>query len=538
MSQSQATSSPPQNGSTVFTRDTLGHRAYDELFALSNHMVSQSEGSHSEAPSDMPEAEVLCPIEDEITDLATFGQHLSAKTTLKDHAEAIAAGESSYYLSNLAWTQDLLPLSNVDPPLFHLLCDSLYSHTPKDILGRWFGVRNYLLALGLSLSDLLYKAEMTPRRDWVPLVWVLYFLLLDHNEALADFASNIKEGDDDMNLQLSAYCTALRIRLYLWRMVRIHSTCRMRKSGRSNKPEYFDHHVKQIVWRVILEYNLLHEDYFQSVQRRIIGGPVKLKTITKPFDNDDHTAEQFCSLCQGTHASSDCVVPLNCKCIFGKECLESLLNRDMPSSYSCPNCRSHLHEPLEWELILSSTEQGRQLGLLWGLRNNVVFLRLPARATGSRAVRTGTNRGSLNGKYTFKEFTAKIGRAIGNPTVAVNRAALKTFLSALSISALEHLIKAASDRLASAAGAAVVRFTYKNEKLGNAINPTSPSPESVHEEEEQVFVYAKCLSRPQRSAEWPITTFESVLYFLSQERHAKISLENKAQLGGLESSER
>lgn len=179
MPQSHATSPPPQNGSTAFTRDTLGYRAYDELFTLSNHMVSQSEVSQSEAPSDMPEAEVLCPIEDEITNLATFSQHLSAKTALKDHAEAIATGESNYYLSNLAWTQDLLPLSNVDPPLFHLLCDSLYSHTPKDILGRWFGIRNYLLALGLSLSDLLHKAEMTPRRDWAPLVWVLYFLLLE-----------------------------------------------------------------------------------------------------------------------------------------------------------------------------------------------------------------------------------------------------------------------------------------------------------------------------------------------------------------------
>lgn len=89
----------------------------------------------------------------------------------------------------------------------------------------------------------------------------------------------------------------------------------------------------------------------------------------------------------------------------------------------------------------------------------------PTRPTGSRAVRTGTSRGSFNDKYTFKEFTVKsksttpsepgsadeclVGRAIGNPTVAVNRAALKTFLSALSISALEHLIKAASDRLAA-----------------------------------------------------------------------------------------
>ncbi|CAO2647388.1 Nn.00g083100.m01.CDS01 [Neocucurbitaria sp. VM-36] len=357
---------------TAFTTDTLYRIAHNEMRNFGTLVFLPPEPPLEERI--VPEVEVARVIKQEITNLATFGHRLSTLETLEEHANAIATGEFQFSLSTTTWMEDILPLRHLDKPLFHFLCDSLYSHTPQHIFVRWFALRKYLKATRQSLSDLLRQAEQVPRKKWLPLVRVLYFLLLDHNEALADSAPRIEQDDENVECIFSSYCAALRIRFYLWRMARVHLMCLLRNCKRSVKTRYLRYHNKQILNLITQEFSRLQEDYFQAIERRIVGEPVDITTITKPFY---HTAAHFCSICQDTHEGAQCVVPLNCQCVFGRACLEPLLNRDSPSSYSCPNCRGRLHEPLKWEPLPADNERGLRIGLLWAIRSNAVCLKAP-----------------------------------------------------------------------------------------------------------------------------------------------------------------
>jgi hypothetical protein len=50
------------------------------------------------------------------------------------------------------------------------------------------------------------------------------------------------------------------------------------------------------------------------------------------------------------------------------------VNRDMPTSYTCPNCRTQLHEPLEWQPVETSNESDVAMGMSWSLRSDAISL--------------------------------------------------------------------------------------------------------------------------------------------------------------------
>lgn len=197
---------------------------------------------------------------------------------------------------------------------------------------------------------------------------------LSHNETIASRLPAVPVDPESLQCHLSAYCTALRIRFYLWRMTRLNPMCRLRAYKRSVKSECFRCYSKQLSSLVGQEFIRIQDPafgQFQNVRRELVGEPVELATISKPLPGD---RAEFCSICQDTHAASECVSPLVCACTFGRDCLQPLLNRDMPSSYTCPNCRKRLHEPLKWKLFEVTSERDMRLGLLWALRSSVVSL--------------------------------------------------------------------------------------------------------------------------------------------------------------------
>jgi hypothetical protein len=150
--------------------------------------------------------------------------------------------------------------------------------------------------------------------------------------------------------------------------------CRLRAYKCSVKTERFKYYSKQLSSLVGQEFFRIQDPVFgqfQNVRRELVGEPIKLATISKPLSG---VGAEFCSICQDTHIASQCVSPLECACIFGRDCLQPLLNRDMPSSYACPNCRKRLHEPLEWKPVELNNERDIRLGLLWAFRSNVVAL--------------------------------------------------------------------------------------------------------------------------------------------------------------------
>jgi hypothetical protein len=157
-------------------------------------------------------------------------------------------------------------------------------------------------------------------------------------------------------------------------MTRPNPMCRLRAYNCSLKSECFKCYSKQLSTLIGQEFVRIQDPafgQFQNVQRELIGEPIVLASISNPFIG---VAAEFCSICQDTHTASECVSPLNCACIFGRNCLQPLLNRDMPSSYACPNCRKRLHEPLKWKPFEVNNGRDMRLGLLWALRSNVVSL--------------------------------------------------------------------------------------------------------------------------------------------------------------------
>jgi hypothetical protein len=172
--------------------------------------------------------------------------------------------------------------------------------------------------------------------------------------------------------ELGAYCTALRIRFYLWRMTQHNPMCDTQTYRQRVKKECFQCYLKQLSDLVKQEFvRYLGLNDFADVERELVGEAVDVATISEALTS---TAAKFCSICQATHPASECVKPRNCSCVFGRACLQPLLNRDTPSSYTCPNCRSFLHEPLDWKLTEDSIEWNHRIGMLWTLRSRVLAL--------------------------------------------------------------------------------------------------------------------------------------------------------------------
>jgi hypothetical protein len=121
-------------------------------------------------------ASLICS---DVISLAIMGQELVDREKLEDHAMAIPTETMEIDAPAAYWMHRLELLKNVDPPTFHMLCDSLHAHTPHQILLRWNTLRNHMSQRGQVLADLLRLAEQLARHIWPPLVLELYFLLLE-----------------------------------------------------------------------------------------------------------------------------------------------------------------------------------------------------------------------------------------------------------------------------------------------------------------------------------------------------------------------
>jgi hypothetical protein len=197
---------------------------------------------------------------------------------------------------------------------------------------------------------------------------------ISHNDALAESFRVAMADFESLECQLSGYCTALRIRFYLWRMTRPNTMCRLRKYKPQVKAECFICYYKQLSSLATQEFSRFQDPAsgrFNNVRRGLVGKPIEVNAIAIPLTD---TSDQFCTICQDDHLALDCVSSLNCSCVFGRDCLQPLLNFDTPSSYACPNCRTRLHEPLKWRPIEISSERDAAVGLLWALRSNIACL--------------------------------------------------------------------------------------------------------------------------------------------------------------------
>jgi hypothetical protein len=177
-----------------------------------------------------------------------------------------------------------------------------------------------------------------------------------------------------MESRLSAYCIALRLQFYLWRMSQSTLTCQPHTLYEGVKVDLFSYYARRL--SILAAQELAHlqdplSGRYQNVTRQLISKPVSVEAITRECSSE---TQEFCTICQDEHAGSECVSPLACSCVFGRDCLQPLLNRDMLASYTCPNCRSLLHEPLEWQSVVDSSESDLAIGLSWSLRSDIISL--------------------------------------------------------------------------------------------------------------------------------------------------------------------
>lgn len=199
--------------------------------------------------------------------------------------------------------------------------------------------------------------------------------VLSHNEALIESAPSLLPYFGSLELKLSSLTTALRIQYYLFRMTRASPMGGLRAYKRQLRATGITSHMKELYDLVAQEFARMQDPvfgHFQSMERALVSEPVKIGSITEPLHSDEPT---FCTICQDEHPASESIRPSNCYCCFGRDCLNPLLNRDLPFSNACPNCRTQLHEPLQWRPILSRGERDLRAGLLWALRFNMLSLK-------------------------------------------------------------------------------------------------------------------------------------------------------------------
>jgi hypothetical protein len=176
-------------------------------------------------------------------------------------------------------------------------------------------------------------------------------------------------------MKLSALTTALRFHYYLVRMTRDHRLRCAKSLKRHLHRTGVYWHMKELYGLVGQEFGRMQDPpfgHFHSTERALCGQRIKIEDITKFLEMAE---KAFCSICQDEHPGSESVRPLKCRCTFGRNCLESMLNRDIPFSNACPNCRSPLHAPLQWRSIVSPRERDLYAKLLWALRTSMLDLK-------------------------------------------------------------------------------------------------------------------------------------------------------------------
>ncbi|PSN74514.1 hypothetical protein BS50DRAFT_627824 [Corynespora cassiicola Philippines] len=326
-----------------------------------------------------------------------FGNALFHDESPENHTIIMEnSGMGNVHLPIHIWIQRIHSTREIDKPMFFFLRESLHVHTPYHILIRWDNLRCSKKESGDCTEQLVRQAEKRPRHAWAPLVLELYFLLLayvfitffwnfgnkkidkitpySHNEALSESMEHVPPFEGCLDTNVSALITAVRIKLYLWRMTRSHSMCGIATYRRQMKRQGFLQLIGEIYMLVAQEFGRLEHQIFgvlERTERAFVGNSIHVKEITRALEGDGMS---FCSICQDKHLLPELVQPLSCQCVFGQECLEPLLNQDWVFSNACPNCRRQLHEPHEWRPARSRPVRDIRVGLLWALRSNILSL--------------------------------------------------------------------------------------------------------------------------------------------------------------------
>jgi hypothetical protein len=168
-------------------------------------------------------------------------------------------------------------------------------------------------------------------------------------------------------------------------MTRDHGFGGSAKFKRQLKRSGITDNMEQLYQLVAQEFARLQDSasgFFEATERTLVSEPIRIETITEAVRTMTPmlptTTNMFCTICQDDHPAGETVRTFNCQCSFGKECLDRLLNRDFPFSNTCPNCRTLLHEPLQWRRISDNSQGYRRemrASLLWALRSNLLSLK-------------------------------------------------------------------------------------------------------------------------------------------------------------------
>ncbi|KAF2023586.1 hypothetical protein EK21DRAFT_94798 [Setomelanomma holmii] len=349
-----------------------GHATGKALHAIAHHEMQENHLIHvSRLPrwdyTIFPLGKAALLIYLDVKGLLSLGQGILAEEKLDDDVMTLESETSA------EWLRQIDHLKDLDTPLFHMLRDSIHTHTPEHILYRWDALRRHLGMAGLTLEHLVRNSEKCVRLGWDQLVNELYRLLLDHNKALVASLPSLLLDNKTLERSLSMYCAAFRIRLYLWRMTRPHAMCRSQAIDPQLKAQRFRFYSRQLATLIVQEFfrvQGMEASQWNDVEKELVDEPVTVEAISC---NLEGATPQFCTICQENHFTFECR-KLNCDCRFGQDCLKKLLNRDSPSSFSCPNCRAQLHEPLRWRPIDFAHTRNLTIGLLLALRANIASL--------------------------------------------------------------------------------------------------------------------------------------------------------------------
>ncbi|KAF2469594.1 uncharacterized protein BDR25DRAFT_356326 [Lindgomyces ingoldianus] len=319
--------------------------------------------------------EASCIASSTMTKVLSPGQALLKSESPLPRPKVLPTNCSTRIYTLPHWLVEMNVVKSRDKPLFFFLCESLQSHTPNYILARWDFLRQRMFTENETIAILVRRAEQEPRIQWTGIMLEFYFLLLDHTEALTATAPTLEPQLGSLELQLSALAIAIRIEYYLFRMTRDHRMCGKRAYRRQLSQSELPDFMKELDGLLEQELARMQEPgigHFQSTERELIGEPVKVDSIASPAP---WAASFFCSICQDSHPAAESVKPHNCQCIFGENCLGPILNRDVPFSNACPNCRTQLHEPLQWCSVLTREQRDWRTILVWNLRSNLQSLK-------------------------------------------------------------------------------------------------------------------------------------------------------------------
>ncbi|OAL45171.1 hypothetical protein IQ07DRAFT_661965 [Pyrenochaeta sp. DS3sAY3a] len=147
--------------------------------------------------------------------------------------------------------------------------------------------------------------------SWVEEVYEL------HNTKLASSASTMRLAGEEGSMEcgISAYCAALRIRLYLWRMAVAKRGVCPEEHMQQVEDEGFMKHCIQIAEVIAQEHNRNEDSIRWAGGRpRLLSDAIDINRITTRYL--EAKAEEHCSICQDTHPTTECVTLI--KCDYGK----------------------------------------------------------------------------------------------------------------------------------------------------------------------------------------------------------------------------